>query len=213
MGNTPKRAVTYRHCIESHLLQDCQAKTKREVYSWRARLCFENRLADLSPNNLRSRSYFSEGGTSGSCPKRDSQITERQHSRGKQYDNMTPGQLPPSHFSQWLSRAHHHPDPSPACRSELGIFGACPQLSRSVPAQGSAGRNAQASPRLRLQKPRGPRCKGGPRSPGCCTMSLRPGKGRWYKEKTVAQVEDRENSWDLGCDIDPISSLFQVLPG
>lgn len=118
-----------------------------------SRFCFENRLAELSLSNLGSRSQFPAGGTSGSCSVRDSGVTERQHSRGRWYSDMTCCQWPNSCFSQ---------GPCPACPCPgMGVWaGVLGPIPSSVPAQGSAGRNAQALPQLRLSKPLDPGSKG-----------------------------------------------------
>lgn len=104
---------------------------------------------------------------------------------------------PSSHFSSaepiatplpgQLMNLLHHP--------EMGVLGPVPRL---VPGWGSVRRITQASLWLRLLKPCGPSSQGSPGSPGCCTMSPRPGKERWHQEKIVAQAEEQDNSWDLG---------------
>lgn len=54
-----------------------------------SRLCFGNRLGELSLSNLGSRSQVSAGGTWGSCPVRDAGITDWQQSRGRWFSDMT----------------------------------------------------------------------------------------------------------------------------
>lgn len=156
-----------------------------------SRLCFENRLAELSLRNLGSRSQFTAGGTV-----RDAGITEWQHSRGRQYSAMTC-----CHFSQGLCPAH----PSLAWGSEQ-VFWA---RSRSVPAQGSARRNTQALPQLRLLKPLDPGSKGHLSALPCLQDLERGGDIR----KNGATGKGAEKQlWPEDKIVNSISSLLHVLP-
>lgn len=166
-----------------------------------SRLCFENRLAELSLSNLGSRSQFSAGGTSGSCPVRDAGIREWQRSRGRWlWHDLC--QWPNSHFCQGLCPAHH-------CPGMGGWAGVLGPISRSVPAQGSARRNAQALPQLRLSKPLDPGSKGHlPALPG--VQDLERG-GDIRKNGAIGKGAGKQ-LWPEAKTFNSISSLLHVLP-
>lgn len=164
-----------------------------------SRFCFENRLAELSLSNLGSRSQFPAGGTSGSCSVRDSGVTERQHSRGRWYSDMTCCQWPNSCFSQGPCPAR----PCPGMGGLSRCFGAHPQLSpcpRLCQEKCSGFAPAQAVKAIWPWQQR---------SPACSTLSPRPGKGRRHQEKWCHRQRSRETAvtWGHDCQLSIVNSI------
>lgn len=166
-------------------------------------LCFENRLAELSLSNLGSRSQFSAGGTSGSCPVRDAGITEWQRSRGRWCSDMTCCPWPYSHFSQGSAQ----PIPAPVWGSEQVFWGPSPGqfLSEALPGKmlrlcPSSGRQSH----LTLTGSKG-------HLPGLpCLWDLERGGDIW-KNGAIGKGAQKQ-LWPEDMIVSSISSLLHVLP-
>lgn len=195
MGNAPKKSSYTQTLHLKPFAAGFSRKNWKGNLLTESRLCFENRIAELSLSNLGSRSQFSAGGTSGSCPVRDAGITEWQHSRGRQCSDMT--------CYQWPFQLRVLPSPSLPCLGVwVDVLGPNP---RSVPAQDSAGRNARVKATWPWQQ----------RSPACSTMSPRPGKERWHQGKWCHRQRSRKTAvtWGQDCQfyLFPASCHAQVM--
>lgn len=144
-----------------------------------SRLCFENRLAELSLTNLGSRSQFSAGGTSGSCPVRDAGL--QNGSTAEEGDTVT-----------WPAAISARALPSPSLPRHGGLSGCFGPIPRSVPAQGSARRNTQLD---------SSGCQSHLTLAAKVTCLLfhasKTWKGDMTSGKTVPQAKEQENSCDL----------------